>query len=136
VDVVLGANSILSGTGVTGVPIRDAEFPNAPSYSGNYLVRYNWNVGSGNVAVQLDGAFYDDQFLEVTNGSGTVQEAYNVSNVRLTYTDADERFSIGAWVKNANDEIYKQYSLDLGVLGATTYYAPPRTYGVTARFYW
>lgn len=136
VDVVLGASSILSGGVVGGVLIRDAELPNAPSYSGNYLVRYNWQAGSGRMAVQLDGAFYDDQFLEVTNGSGTVQEAYNVSNVRLTYESGNGRFSIGAWIKNATDEIYKQYSLDLGELGATTYYAPPRTYGANVRFYW
>jgi iron complex outermembrane receptor protein len=136
VDLVLGANSLLSGTGVTGVPIRDAEFPNAPSYSGNYLVRYNWDARGGNVAVQIDGAFYDDQFLEVTNGSGTVQDAYSVTNARLTYTAANERFRISVWAKNLNDEIYKQYSLDLGELGATTYYAPPRTYGATVRLRW
>ena len=73
-------------------------------------------------------------FLEVTNGSGTQQDAYNVSNARLTYTGADQRFSVSAWVKNFTDEIYKQYTLDLGDLGATSYYAPPLNYGITGRY--
>jgi iron complex outermembrane receptor protein len=136
VDQVFGPNAILSGTGVTGLPITDAEFPNAPAYSANYLVRRNWNAGTGSIGLQLDGALYDDQFLEVTNGSGTVQEGYDVLNVRLTYASGNGRFSASAWVENANDEIYKQYSLDLGELGVTTFYGPPRTYGVTARFSW
>jgi len=36
-------------------------------------------------------------------------------------------------VRNFTDETYKQYTLDLGDLGATSYYAPPIMYGLTAR---
>lgn len=135
VERVQGANSIVGPGGTTSTAdILDAEFPNAPSIRLNYLFRYNINVGAGNLAVQIDGVWNDDQFLEVTNGSGTQQDAYNVSNARLTYTGADERFSVSAWVKNFTDEIYKQYTLDLGDLGATSYYAPPLTYGITGRY--
>ncbi|MGA0104086.1 MAG: TonB-dependent receptor, partial [Steroidobacteraceae bacterium] len=77
----------------------------------------------------FDGAYYDDQFLEVTNGPGTLQEAYNVSNVKLTWRSGN--WAVSAWSKNVFDETYKAYSLDLGILGATTFYAPPRTSGVT-----
>jgi len=69
----------------------------------------------------------------VTNGTGTLQKSYNVSNARLTYTGADGKYSIAGWVRNFTDETYKQYSLDLGALGVTTYYAPPTMYGVTAQ---
>ena len=139
VNEVLGAAAIIPPAGggpAGGVTISNAELPNAPSVSINYLVRYNWNAFNGNVAIQVDGAYYDDQFLEVTNGSGSFQEDYNVSNARLTYTDGGDRFSISGWVKNFTDETYKQYALDLGALGTTSYYAPPITYGVTARYNW
>ena len=137
VERVQGANSVVGPGGTTSAAdILNAEFPNAPALSLNYLFRYNWDVGNGNIAAQIDGVWNDDQFLEVTNGSGTVQESYNVSNARLTYTDSGERFSVTGWVKNFTDEVYKQYSLDLGDLGATTYYAPPITYGITARYNW
>ena len=129
IDQVLGAAAIIGGGG--GVFISNAELPNAPSLSFNYLFRYNWEIGAGNVAAQIDGAYYGDQFLEVTNGSGSFQESYNVSNASVIYTT--DRFDVSAWVKNFTDETYKQYALDLGSLGTTSYYAPPTMYGVTAR---
>jgi len=134
VDEVVGPFSVINPGGGVGNAIRNAELPNAPALSLNYLFRYNFDLGAGNLAVQIDGVWNDDQFLEVTNGTGTFQKAYNVSNARLTYTGADGKYSIAGWVRNFTDETYKQYSLDLGALGVTTYYAPPTMYGVTAQF--
>ena len=69
--------------------LNDMELPNTPDISFNYLVRYNFDVGQGNVAFQFDGVYYGDQYLEVTNGAAAFQEAYNVANVSATYaTDA------------------------------------------------
>jgi iron complex outermembrane receptor protein len=133
VDEVIGVSSVIDPGGSATNTIQNAEFPNAPGLSLNYLFRYNWDIGSGNIAAQIDGVWNDDQFLEVTNGTGTVQKSYNVSNARLSYATRENKFNLIGWVRNFTDETYKQYSLDLGVLGATTYYAPPITYGVTAR---
>jgi iron complex outermembrane receptor protein len=132
VDRVAGANSVVGG-GTSPNDILDAEFPNAPKLSFNYLFRYNFDALGGNLAAQIDGVWNDDQFLEVTNGSGTLQKSYNVSNARLTYTSGSDRFTVSGWVRNFTDETYKQYTLDLGDLGATSYYAPPIMYGLTAR---
>jgi iron complex outermembrane receptor protein len=133
VDEVVGIFSVINPDGTVSNAILDAEYPNAPALSFNYLFRYNWDVGAGNIAAQIDGMWNDDQFLEVTNGTGTIQKSYNVSNARLTYATRENKFNLIGWVRNFTDETYKQYSLDLGFLGATTYYAPPITYGVTAR---
>ena len=111
------------------------ELPNTPTYSFNYLARYNMDLPvGGNIAFQLDGAFYDDQYLEVSNAAGTLQEAYDVHNARLTWTSVNESVRVSAWIKNLADEEYKNYALDLGVLGATVTYAPPRMYGLSASF--
>lgn len=134
-DVLLGlalSDSEVDEIEAGGAPIENAEFPNAPSTSANYLIRYHVPLGDAEAAIQLDGAWYGDQFLEVTNGPGTEQEAYSVSNLSLNYTT--ESFSVSVWSKNIFDEEYKAYSLDLGSLGTTTYYAPPRTSGVTLRY--
>jgi iron complex outermembrane receptor protein len=132
VDRVAGINSPIGGAPSPN-DITDVEFPNAPALSFNYLFRYNFDALGGNLAAQLDGAWYDEQFLEITNGTGTVQPSYNISNVRLTYTSGSERFSVTGWVTNLTDEEYKMYSLDLGDLGVTTFYGPPTMYGVNAR---
>lgn len=131
-DVMLGLalnDSEVEQVEAGAVPIIDAEMPNAPNVSANYLFRFSPEAAGGELIVQVDGAYYGDQFLEVTNGSGTVQDSYNVTNVRLGWRN--NNYSISVWSKNVFDERYKAYSLDLGVLGATSYYAPPVTYGVT-----
>ncbi|MFZ8885770.1 MAG: TonB-dependent receptor [Steroidobacteraceae bacterium] len=131
-DIGLGLtfeNSEVDEVNAGSAPIRNAELPNAPNFSANYLLRYAQPVGDSELVFVFDGAYYDDQFLEVTNGPGTLQEAYNVSNVKLTWRSGN--WAVSAWSKNVFDETYKAYSLDLGILGATTFYAPPRTSGVT-----
>lgn len=135
-DILVGmafSDSEVDSVDAGSSPVLNAEFPNAPEFSANYLVRYALDLSdSSSLVFQLDGAYYGDQFLEVTNGQGTVQESYNVSNGSVTY-EADA-FSVSLWTKNMFDETYKAYSLDLGVLGATTYYAPPRTSGLTLKY--
>ena len=134
-DVMLGlavshseVESVEAGT----TPVLNASFPNAPEVSGNYLIRHFTEFEKGNLVFQFDGAFYGKQFLEVTNGQGTVQKSYNVSNISVSF-DA-EFWNVSLHSKNIFDETYKAYSLDLGILGATSYYAPGRTVGITAKY--
>jgi len=129
----------ITGPGIFGQPsdpIFHAELPNAPRWSVNYLARYNWDVSAGNLAIQVDGVWRDKQFLEVTNGPGTVQDAYEVTNVRLTYATLQNKLTLGIFAENVFDTTYKAYTLDLGNLGETSYYAPPRTYGANVKYAW
>ncbi len=135
-DILLGltaSQSEIERIEAGATPITDAELPNAPNLSLNYLVRYELPFGASALVFQFDGVYYGDQFLEVTNGSGTLQEAYNVSNLSISY-DFSEQTRLSIWAKNILDETYKLYSLDLGVLGATTYYAPPMTVGANLSY--
>ena len=113
--------------------ITGAELPNAPRFSFNYLFRYNFDAAGGNIAAQVDGVWYDDQFLEVTNGLGSVQKAYNVTNASLTYRHEGTGISLTAWGRNVFNQAYRAYALNLGILGVTSIYAPPATYGATLR---
>lgn len=134
-DVLLGIAYIDST--VDAVPdvfggTVEAEFPNAPKLSVNGLVRYEWALGQGNLAVQVDGVWNDDQFIEATNSHLSQEDAYLVWNARLTYTNNDESWKLAAWVKNVGDQAYRLYNLDLGLLGISEeVYAPPRWYGVS-----
>ncbi|MDA9368122.1 TonB-dependent receptor [Flavobacteriaceae bacterium] len=112
--------------------LNGVDLPNTPDLSFNYLFRYNFDVAQGNVALQVDGVYYSDQYLEVSNGGASYQDAYNVSNISATY--ATDEWSVRAWVKNVGDEEYKQYALDLGILGGTVVYGPPQWWGVTGTF--
>ena len=115
-----------------GTGAYDTELPQAPAMSFNYLVRYNVDLMGGNVAFQLDGVHNDDQYFEGSNAEVSLQEAYSVANLSVGYST--DTFSLTAWVKNAGDEDYLLYNLDIAYAGfIEQVYAPPRQYGVTAQ---
>jgi len=139
VDTVYGPD--IQATPVPGVvvdwPLKEIsgyELPNAPAFSLNYLARYNVDALGGNLAFQVDGNYNDDQWFEVTNAGGSLQEAYNVTNARVTWLSAEEKLELVAWVKNVFDEEYKIYNLNLGILGNTSQYAPPMMVGGQVRY--
>tara|TARA_R110001592_G_scaffold190887_1_gene436938 strand:+ start:13755 stop:15938 length:2184 start_codon:yes stop_codon:yes gene_type:complete len=117
--------------------LNEAEFPNAPKWSINALARYQWNMLGGTMAAQVDGVWNDEQYIEATNSQVSEEDAYLLWNARLSYTSGSDAWEIAVWVKNAGDEQYRLYNLDLGLLGLTEeVYAPPRWYGgaITYRF--
>ena len=116
--------------------IRNAELPNAPHTSYNYLLRYNFDALSGNIALQADGVWYGDQFLEVTNSAASTQKAYGLTNVSTTWKSKQSGVEFEAYVKNVFDKAYAVYSLNLGILGPTQFYGPPRIYGFNVRKQW
>jgi len=120
-------------TAIDGVTV-DAELPSAPGYSFNFLGRKSWTLGEGDLALQVDGVAYDEQFLEGHNSLASTEDSYSVWNTSLTYTTEEWRLS--AWVKNLTNEEYRVYNLDFGAGGSTAMYAPPRWMGVTAAYSW
>lgn len=116
--------------------VTNAQLPNAPKFSVNYVLRYDRDTPIGNLAAQFDGAWYDTQYLEVTNGLSSRQNAYNVSNASLTWTASNGMFSIEVYGRNIFNKAYRAYTLNLGALGTTSMYAKPATYGVSASFKW
>ncbi|NIB40780.1 TonB-dependent receptor [Pseudomaricurvus alkylphenolicus] len=118
-------------TAIDGVTI-DAELPSAPGYSFNFLGRKAWDLSVGELALQVDGVAYDEQYLEGHNSAASTEDSYSVWNSSLTFTT--ENWRLSGWVKNLTDEEYRVYNLDFGSGGSTAMYAPPRWYGVTAEY--
>ena len=62
------------------------------------------------------------------------QPGYTLANARVTYTTANERISVSAFVNNLLDTTYRNhalpaYSAATGVLGDVVQYGDPRTFG-------
>ncbi|MFC7291390.1 TonB-dependent receptor [Hirschia litorea] len=110
--------------------LTGAELPNAPTVSLNYLFRYNVDALGGNIALQMDGVWYGDQFLEVTNSIASQQKSYGLTNLSASWAN-DNGLELSVFAKNVLEEEYAAYSLDLGLLGTTQFFGPPRTFGVT-----
>lgn len=121
---------------VFGGTVR-AELPMAPAASVNLLAQYEWPMFGGSMALQLDGRWNDDQFLEGTNSEVSAEAAYSVWNGSVQYRTADERVRASVWVKNFTNEEYRLYNLDLGLLGyIQQVYGPPRQAGITLSYHW
>jgi iron complex outermembrane recepter protein len=150
-DVLLGVSLLdskvrdvpttgLIGATLTPTPVIavDADLPNAPSYSFNGLVRYEWPAFGGALSAQVDFRYNDRQSLEATNAPGTNEDAYFLGNLDLTFRPGgNDNWRWSAWVRNVTDTEYRIYALDTSFVGnIQNVYGAPRTFGVTMAYHW
>lgn len=123
--------------------VLDREMIMTPEYTFNGMFRYEWEMGAGMLAAQYDFNYMDDHFFQLKNSPVVEEDAYALSNVRLTYTSADTDWDISAFINNLTDEEYRQMALDLsgnpleGGFGMTeSAYGKPRWWGVSFNYRW
>ena len=67
------------------------------------MARYEVPIGSGRLALQVDGRWQDDVFFTAENNPALVQDSFGVVNFRGSYTFPGERFMASVFVRNAFD---------------------------------
>jgi iron complex outermembrane recepter protein len=99
--------------------------------SGNFAATYALPVAEGTAYARFDYSFKGNHFTVV--GSDYEQDIENI-NLKMGWRNDNWNFSV--WGKNLKDEAYASVATKpLGFTGSTGYFlAPPRTYGVTARY--
>jgi iron complex outermembrane receptor protein len=113
--------------------IEGNEIPNAPSYTANGRIRYQWPIGASlAMAAQTDFHVVDEHYLEPNNREYLAEDGYFVANARLELMSQDNRWAVSAWVKNLNDEEYRTAAQDLALaLGfSEIVVGVPTTWGV------
>ena len=108
------------------LPPADQTLPYSPDYTLNGLLRYEWPALGGSLAVQGDWLYSDDFCFTLVCHPVEEEDSYIVGNVRVSYTAADDQWSITGFVKNIGDEEYRQYGLTLEAVttGVASGYAP------------
>jgi iron complex outermembrane receptor protein len=134
------------GDGVVDVP---AIFPGAtvkpvqtPKWNFNGLVRYEFPVGQGSLALQADGNYRAKHYFALTNLPASTEDSYFIANASATYFFQDDRWSMRAFVQNLADKEYVVQTFDLsgsvtngGLFGLIEqYYGRPRTWGVNLSY--
>lgn len=120
-----------------GQDLSGNELINAPKLNFNTMI--NWRIieiDAGDIYLNVDTVFVDDQFFDAFNSDNASQDAYWVSNMRLGFTNSNENIDVGAWVKNIADKEYAtsildlqgSFNLDYGHRGKT------RTFGVDINY--
>ncbi len=107
----------------------------SPKLKANIGAEYVFDLGgAGSLALRGEyihsGKIYFDQF----NVDQTKQASYELWNAYLTYTSPDGRWTVAAWGKNLDNEVYVLQIYPSALLGMRGLLAPPRTYGVRVGF--
>ncbi|MEN2793383.1 TonB-dependent receptor [Sphingomonas oligophenolica] len=107
--------------------------PQAPGFSGNALVRYEFALAGGKASLQADFQHSDKFCFTVLCAPVEREGAYNVANARIGYAGPNDTWEIAAFVNNIFAEKYRVYGYDNTLFDGTVagVYAKPRTWGVT-----
>ncbi len=113
--------------------------PHAPRWSGEADYTHSFTLHSG-ASVDLSGSmrFSSKTYLQVDFTPDEQAPSFVKLNANLDYHSADQRYSVGLFVRNLNNA--KEYTGgQLQTLAPPLFpavIAPPRTYGVQAHFNW
>lgn len=114
-----------------------------PEWNVNGLVRYEWPALAGTLAVQADFTYMDDHYFQLKNSPVGLEDAYTITNARVSYTSADDTWVLAGFVNNLSDREYRSMVFDLagtpaeGGFGmAENYYGAPRWWGVSFTYNW
>ncbi len=133
-DIVLGAayNDIDVDLG-SGTP--ETTSVQSPQWNLNGLLRYEFGLFGGTMALQYDVHYRSEHFFSLTRAETVTENGYTLSNASIMYTSGDERWSINAFMQNIGEEEYLVQTFDLSgpdVFGMTEqYYGRPRWTGLT-----
>jgi len=119
---------------VKGTDISGNSLVQAPELNFNLALDYDIPVGSvGTIQLHADTSWVDDQYFDILNTPLIEQGAYWVSNARVSFYSADDRYSVSLWGKNLADEHYDSKPFDLSDFGYTiSHIGAPRMFGVEA----
>ena len=133
-DLLLGVavmDATVEGVDIGGGVIRDQQMVLAPDVTFNFLGRKEWELSRGNLAVQIDGYYTDEQQFNTINSEAASNEAYSVWNARVSYA-ANDNWEVYGFVNNFTDEEYWTYGFDLALFFGSSILAvgEPRWAGV------
>ena len=129
----------------TGRDATGNKLPAAPTLTLNGLIQYEIPLSgttllSGSTLTpRFEFSYVGDQYFDALNRHLIDEETeYVLANASLTWRSADARIEVQGWVRNLGDKEYLFKTIGNQAVSAgttTSYHAPPRTYGVTLRYF-
>ena len=118
--------------------LQDRTPVSAPELTVNALIRYEWPVGAGRLALQAWANYQDETFFDILNHPVSTEDGYTVVNFRASYFAGNSDWEIYAFLNNAFDEEYKTYTFDFTIpFGFNQQgFGPPSWWGAGFRYGW
>ena len=101
------------GTQYAGVAIPGNYTPgNAPRWTADVMARYTMPVGSGHLAMQVDGNYLSKFFFNLTDVPDVEQPGFGIANARINYSPQGDKLEVGASVENLANKHYGVMGFD------------------------
>jgi iron complex outermembrane receptor protein len=122
-DITLPSGRIVDGQ----------ELPNSPDVTLSGSFSNSWDLPKGGiVSANINFNYVEERETNVQNHPSSSLEDYVISNARVSYETASEKWRLAAFVRNIGDVEYATYKLDVSdAYGySTEVYGAPRTAGI------
>jgi iron complex outermembrane receptor protein len=152
-----GSCDVFTGLIQRGQDLSGANLPNAPKNKVAFNANYTFVLDTGSLTGSATYVWRDKQYGSIFNRPYYQAPSWDQTDLRLTYKDKANKYTIIAWVKNVFDDIGYEggatagrragfvpaYTLGQSGIGATpviqgiapTYtITPPRTYGIELQY--
>jgi iron complex outermembrane receptor protein len=125
-------------TVVVGQQVDGNVAPRSPENKVALNVLYTFHFSPGSLALSGSYLWRDEQYSAVFTREDYRVDAYGQADFRATWTDADNNYSVVAFVKNAFDDLgYDGVGVannGANIIDRTLSYTNPRTYGVQLQY--
>jgi len=110
--------------------------PRSPDYKYSLAANFNTPLGNGaKLDVDASVSYSDNWYMEATNQGVSYMDDYSVVDASVRYTAPEGQWDLTLWGKNLGDELITSHSIVSSFGGSVELYAPPRTYGLTANYF-
>jgi iron complex outermembrane receptor protein len=120
-----------------GVTVVEHDLPQAPHWSGNALIRYEFDTSAGRASVQADALYQSAMCFTVMCAPVEQEPSYHTENARIGFTPKDSNIDLALYVNNVFNRAYRIYAYDGSLFFGSTegIYGKPRTWGVNVRYH-
>jgi iron complex outermembrane recepter protein len=110
--------------------VNGQQVPQSPQNKASLNVNYRFDFSPGSLTLSASDTWKDKTYFSIFNRSYNLAPDYMQVDVRATWTDSENRYSIVGYVRNASNSLgYDGYNG--GVIGNTNAIGGPRTVGET-----
>jgi iron complex outermembrane receptor protein len=125
----------MADCGPVGTGTQELQLKFAPKVAGFLGLNYRVPLPVGAIVMGGDWTHKSSFYHSSCNPLPSKEDGYNLFNAQLGYQSEDGRWSVTAQVRNLSDENYAAGQFFIPGLGFNaTYFNPPRTWALTARY--
>ncbi|MFC3079185.1 TonB-dependent receptor [Phenylobacterium terrae] len=135
----LGPIDAATGQPTRGQDLAGQTLPASPKHKVAVNALYTWDLAPGSLTGSISWLWRDEVYSSMFNRELNLAPSRSQIDARLTFTDAEDRYTLVAYVQNLTDEedidSIGASRNSLGVIQPGAYsLVPPRTYGVQIQY--